>query len=191
MNEHPTVFETPLQEIDLKSIEFKGLVIDIGGGGEGLVSRLEGERVCAVDVSLDRIREARIHGPSAHWTVADGCSLCFRRDTFNVATLWFSLGYMRDWETKKAVLEEAHRVLRPNGILSILAANVVSQQDRFLFNAQFTFPDGSISQISYGLVGNQNQSLEAVAKTLENSGFALLGSSDNRHWFRITAKSVE
>ncbi len=189
MNEHPTVFEVPLQEIDLKDIEFEGLVIDIGGGGEGLVSRLERERVCAVDVSLDKIREARIHGPPAHWTVADGRSLCFRRNTFDVATLWFSLGYMRNWETKKAVLEEVHRVLKPNGILSVLAAKIVCQEDRFLFNAQFTFPDGSISQISYGLVGNQHQSLETVAKTLEGSGFAVLGSSDNGHWFRTTTKS--
>ncbi|MFW9799703.1 MAG: class I SAM-dependent methyltransferase, partial [Candidatus Thorarchaeota archaeon] len=167
MNKQPTVFEVPLQEIDLKRIKFEGLVIDIGGGGEGLVSRLEKERVCVVDVSLDKIREARIHGQPAHWTVADGRSLCFRRNTFDVATLWFSLGYMRNWETKKAVFEEVHRVLKPNGILSVLAANVVCREDRFLFNAQFTFPDGAVSQISYGLVGNQDQSLETVAKTLE------------------------
>ncbi|MHA2042161.1 MAG: hypothetical protein ACW975_09890 [Candidatus Thorarchaeota archaeon] len=53
-------FETPVQKIELKHLPRKGWIIDIGGGGEGLVSRIETSRVCAVDINLDRIREAKV-----------------------------------------------------------------------------------------------------------------------------------
>jgi hypothetical protein len=37
--------ETPVQNIKLQQFSEDGLILDIGGGGEGLVSRIEGDRV--------------------------------------------------------------------------------------------------------------------------------------------------
>ncbi|MFX0046069.1 MAG: class I SAM-dependent methyltransferase [Candidatus Hermodarchaeota archaeon] len=188
MSEDFSSFETPLQEIRLISLPSDGLIIDIGGGGEGLVSRLEKDRVCVVDISLAKVREAQIYGARAQWAVSDGCHLCFRTDTFDIATLWFSLGYMRGWDTKKLVMEEARRVLKQEATLSILGAKIACPEDRFLFNAQFTFPDGDVSQVGYRLAGNQNQSLGSAVRTLEDSGFVVIDSTDNGHWFKILAE---
>jgi SAM-dependent methyltransferase len=188
MSEDPSVFETPLQEIGLDCLPFDGLIIDVGGGSEGLVSRLEKERVCVVDISLNKVREAQIYGAPAQWAVSDGRHLCFRTGSFDVATLWFSLGYMRNWDTKELVIRESHRVLKPDGLLSILAAKIVCREDRFLFKARYTFPDGAVSQVGYSLAGNQNQSLNSIIRILEDSGLVVQDSKDNGHWFKILAE---
>lgn len=191
MSEDSSGFETPLQEIRLNSLPSDGLIIDIGGGGEGLVSRLEKDRVCVVDISLNKIREAQIYGAPAQWVVSDGRHLCFRTGSFDIATLWFSLGYMRSWNTKELVMREVQRVLKPEGLLSILGAKIVRSEDRFLFNARFTFPDGDVSQVGYRLTGNQNQSLTSTVRALEDTGLVVLDSKDNGHWFKILAESSE
>ena len=189
MREDSSGFETPLQEIRLNSLPSNGLIIDIGGGGEGLLSRLEKDRVCAVDISLNKIREAQIYGAPAQWAVSDGRHLCFRTGSFDMATLWFSLGYMRDWNTKELVMREVQRVLKPDGILSILGAKILCPERKFLFRARFTFPDGDMSQVGYRLAGNQGQSLKSTVRALEASGLVVLDRQDNGHWFKILAES--
>ncbi|UCH05640.1 MAG: class I SAM-dependent methyltransferase [Candidatus Thorarchaeota archaeon] len=189
MSEDSSSFETPVQEIRLSSLPFDGLIVDIGGGGEGLLSRLEKGRVCVVDIKLNKIREAQIYGAPAQWAVSDGRHLCFRTGSFDIATLWFSLGYMRDWETKELVMREIQRVLKPEGILSILGAKIICPEDRLLFKARFMFPDGDVSQVGYSLAGNQNQSLTSTMIALEDSGLVVLDSKDNGHWFKILAES--
>ena len=189
MSEDSSGYETPLQEIRLDRFPSDGLIIDVGGGGEGLLSRLEKDRVCVVDISLNKIREAQIYGALAQWAVSDGRNLCFRTGSFDIATLWFSLGYMRDWSTKGLVMKEIQRVLKPEGLLSILGAKIVCPEREFLFRAQFTFPDGDVSQVGYRLAGNQDQSLKSTVRALEDCGLAVLDRQDNGHWFKILAES--
>ena len=73
--EDGSYFETPLQEIELRHVRQEGLIIDVGGGGEGLVSRVEASRVCAVDINLNKIREALIHDLESQWLLSDGRTL--------------------------------------------------------------------------------------------------------------------
>ena len=113
MTEERSVFETPLQHIELLELPSEDLILDIGGGGEGLASRIGKQRVCSVDFRISEIREAQIHDAPANWFVCDGRALCFVNSSFDYATLWFSLGYMRDDVTKKKVLNEVFRVLKP------------------------------------------------------------------------------
>ena len=38
-----------LHKIDLSNIELKGRILDIGGGGEGIIGQLKGKQVVAID----------------------------------------------------------------------------------------------------------------------------------------------
>ena len=114
-----TVFEPPIQHIHLQDIIHERRIIDVGGGGEGLVARIAGPRVCVVDSNIDKIREARIYEENSNWFNCDAASLCFKDASFDMATLWFSLGYMRSWQLKEQVLKETYRVLRDDARLSI------------------------------------------------------------------------
>lgn len=182
--------ETAIQKIRLHELNSDGLILDIGGGGEGLVSRIEGSKVCAIDIRLSEIREAQIHGPPANWFVGDGQTLCFQDDAFDVVTLWFSLGYMSDWVIKERVLKEAHRVLQKNGKVSILASNIPESCERLIFWGHFTLPDSTVSQTGYGVRGGQNQTLDRIAKLLENTGFKIQSKEDNDAWFKIQATKM-
>ena len=190
MEKQSTKCTTPIQKIVLKHIEAEGLILDIGGGGEGLVSRIEESKVCAVDIRLSEIREAQIHGPPANWFVGDGQHLCFQEDMFNVVTLWFSLGYMSDWSIKQSVLQEAHRVLSKNGRLSILASRIPESCDRFVFWGHFTLPDGNISQTGYGVRGGQDQTLNRITELVKKLGFNIESQEDNGAWFEIQAVKI-
>ena len=179
--------ETEIQKISLKRLDSEGLILDVGGGGEGLVSRIERQRVCAVDIRMSEIREARIHGAPANWLVGDGSLLSFRDRSFDIVTLWFSLGYMRKWTIKRKVLEEARRVLKKQGTISIMASKIPDSTDQFVFWALFTLPDGTVSQTGYGVRGGQEQTVEKVRKLIAQLDFNILNIEDHGEWFSITA----
>jgi len=179
--------DVPLQHINLEDIaEFK-LILDIGGGGEGLVSRIAGTRVCAVDYRMSEIREAQIHNPPANWFVADGRHLPFKSDSFDCVTLWFSLGYMTSPSIKKQILESAFHSLKQGGLISILASRIDCSEDRFIFYALFTFPDGTESKVGYGVRGDQNQTHSSVRAIMEEIGFMDIQIEDYDWWFKIRA----
>ena len=187
MNPERSKFETPIQEITLNKFSEDGLIVDIGGGGEGLVSRIDGARVCAIDYRISEIREAQIHNPSSNWFVSDARCLCFRDETFDIATLWFSMGYLRTQKNKDLVLREAHRVLKSGGLLSIFASHITCLEDVFIIHLRFTLPDGTVSQTGYGVRGNQNQTLECVKRLLNQIGFRILSSEESDFWFQLKA----
>lgn len=190
MEEQSSTYTTSIQKIALKQIQTEGLILDVGGGGEGLVSRIGGTKVCAVDIRMSEIREAQIHGPPSNWFVGDGQVLCFQENVFDVVTLWFSLGYMSDWSIKQRVLEEAHRVLGKSGRLSILAIRIQESCERLTFWGHFTFPDGMTSQVGYGVRGGQEQTLGPITELLSDIGFKIRSHEDNNEWFEIQAIKI-
>jgi len=188
---HLTTFETPLQRIVLKEILEEGLIVDIGGGGEGFVSRVAGERVCAVDNRIHEIIEARIHDPPASWIVSDGRALCFQDGVFAVATLWFSFGFMPEWNTKRDVVTEINRVLHQNGLLDIHFMHIGDESDIFVFRGSFTLPDGIDSLMGYRVNGGQNQYPETIIRLLEESGFQIIDYDSHEYWSRLVARKMD
>jgi len=181
------VCRSAVQRIRLEAIPGNGPILDIGAGGEGLVSRIAGSRVCAVDIRIEKIREAQIYGAPANWIVGDARHLCFKEGVFEWATFWFSLAYMRTPEVKRLALREAYRVLSAGGMLSILAARVTCGKQKFCFRALFEFPNGELSQVGYGVRGDQNQTIDGVSQLIRAAGFSIVDEKDNSEWFKIIA----
>lgn len=177
---------TPIQEVHLPVVP-PGLILDVGGGGEGIVSRLAEKNACIVDVNLDKIREAQIYGADVEWFACDGQSLCFRSSTFDSATLWFSLAYFSSRMDKELALLEVSRVLRKRGILSILGMLIEDTCETMTFNGHFIYPDGYVSRMSYRVKGNQQQNLGIIKKLVEESGFNAVTSTDHGYWFEMMA----
>lgn len=190
MSESHSLRETEVQNIKLQGFSEKGLILDIGGGGEGFVSRIEGDRVCALDIRMSEIREAQIHGHSSNWFVADGANLCFKDEVFDIVTLWFSLGYMSDWNTKQAVLEAAYRALKKNGRLSIMASSIPETTERLILWATFTLPDGILSKTGYGVRGGQSQTLPRILELVTKAGFSQHHYEDHDEWFKVDSQKL-
>lgn len=71
--------------------ELSGSILDIGGGGEGIIGLAYGEQVTAIDISQEELDEApggftKICMDEAHMTFQDGC--------FDNVTFFFSLMFM-------------------------------------------------------------------------------------------------
>ncbi len=108
------LFLEPLS-VTLDNLDLNGAILDIGGGGEGIIGLLKGNRVVAVDTSKDELEEAP-EGPIK--TLMDARDLKFLRNSFDCVTAFFSLMYIDPVDHEK-VFKEINRVLKPDGKLYI------------------------------------------------------------------------
>ena len=69
MNEDDILFLDPV-ELEIPPLSADGYVLDIGGGGEGVIGRLRGSQVVAIDCRKEELKEAP-EGPlkivCEHW----------------------------------------------------------------------------------------------------------------------------
>lgn len=86
-------------------------IIDLGGGGEGIIGQLMGSHVTAVDIRQDELNDAP-NGPKK--VVADARDLPFDAETFDCATAFYFYMYLKS-EDYLAVFKEVYRVLKPGG----------------------------------------------------------------------------
>ena len=98
-------------EVTLSDFEARGQILDIGGGGEGIIGRLKGEQVVAIDISQEELDNAP---PGPIKMVMDARDLRFPDGRFNTATAFFTLMYIRG-EDQEKVFREVFRVLAPGG----------------------------------------------------------------------------
>lgn len=88
-----------------------GFILDIGGGGEGIIGQLKCAQVIAIDRKREELEEA---APGPLKIVMDARDLLFLDDTFPAATAFYALMYM-PLEDHEQVFREVYRVLRPGG----------------------------------------------------------------------------
>ena len=43
------------QEVSVQNFECSGIILDIGGGGKGIIGRLKGAQAVAIDLSKDEL----------------------------------------------------------------------------------------------------------------------------------------
>ncbi len=113
------------QRMVVDDFDASGFVLDLGGGGEGIIGRLKGGRVIAIDADRDELEEAP-DGPLK--IVMDARDLQFLDGAFQVVTSFFTLMYL-DKEDHRQVFEEAWRVLQPGGRFLIWGMSVPQRRD--------------------------------------------------------------
>ena len=107
------IYFTELHHIDLKNIQLKGRILDIGGGGEGIIGQFAGPNVISIDPSERELKEAE---SDCVKIIMDGKDLKFLDETFDTIAIFFTMMYISRPDQKK-VLKEAYRVLKSKGEL--------------------------------------------------------------------------
>ncbi len=159
-------------------------VLDIGGGGEGVVGLLC-EGVC---VSVDRDASELAEAPEGPLKiVSDATTLPFLDGSFPRARAFFSFMYMEE-TTKAAVLDEVFRVLTPGASLLIEDLRVDDDYPAEIVLQPLTLvmPDGVRLETGYGCrwEGKYQDAL-SLAMTAERAGFYVLASQDMDALFRL------
>lgn len=172
------------QVVPMVDFPAKGLILDIGGGGAGVIGRLKGAQVVAVDLSKQELVEAP--GQPLLKIVMDARDLKFLDGTFLTATVFFTFMYIDPADHEK-VLQEIHRVLAPGGRLLIWDVFYPIVEDKtkttVLFPVSVKMPGGDINT-GYGVKLRASElGLPHFEELGKKTGFEVVGGKRTQSWF--------
>ena len=154
---HPEISEDRLfyfetEEVVVSDFNAEGLILDIGGGGEGVIGLLKGEQVVAIDRNRRELEEA---APGPLKVIMDGTDLQFLDGSFRTSTSFYTLMYIREIDSLRKLFSEVYRVLVPGGQFLIWDGIVPPRgdmkQDIAVFSLKIKLPEREI-ETGYGMV---------------------------------------
>jgi len=171
------------QELTVEDFSADGFILDIGGGGEGVIGQLKGQQVIAIDISKRELEEAP---PGPLKIVMDARDLKFLDNTFNTATVFFTFMYISSDDHQK-VFEELHRVLTPGGRILIWDVIFPEMTDKTknmaLFLFTFKLPDREI-KTGYGVRRPEGeQGFAHFMELAKKTGFKIVSHQAIDQWF--------
>lgn len=149
--------------------ELQGRILDLGGGGEGVIDRVYREQVVAIDTRQDELDEAP-EGPEKR--VMDARALTFPDGAFDHVTAFYFFMYLPRKHRADAV-REAYRALRPGGRLHVWDADI-AEACLFCVELDIDAAGTSVHTI-YGVYREDAaQDARTVAAAAVAAGFRLL-----------------
>ena len=161
------------QTIEMKPIETEGFILDIGGGGEGIIGRLNGKNVIAIDTRIEELEETKNDSLKI---VMDATDMTFLPSSFDVVTSFFSLMYIKN-DKHLRVFQEIHRVLRNKGKFCIWDARIPPKhkdKKAFVIPLEVLLP-GRRVETGYGIGWeNKEQNLQYFKDLAGKTGFEIM-----------------
>ncbi|MFW9996848.1 MAG: class I SAM-dependent methyltransferase [Candidatus Odinarchaeota archaeon] len=165
-----------------------GSVLDVGGGGEGIIAQIGGKRITAVDRLQSEIDEAKPRAPDANWVCADATKLVFPDESFDNATSFFSGMYMTK-ETLTGVFREVYRLIPENGAFWIWDAIIDYESGPFVIYLRIETPSGRVITTGYGIGRvERNRTATDIQQLLQECGFSIEEVRAHQYWYFIVAK---
>jgi ubiquinone/menaquinone biosynthesis C-methylase UbiE len=174
--------EVPEQQIILCPIkETIKVILDIGGGGEGVISKAYPDHVViSIDKSESELLEA---GTQFLGIVMDAANTGFIKSSFQLVTSFFTMMYLTK-EEKIAVLSEIYRILQKDGELVIWDSDITIKNEEISGDVIIThiiviLPGGKILTPSYGVPYSMvfENSAELLGRLSQEAGFQILEST--------------
>lgn len=160
--------------VTIDNFEADGAILDIGGGGEGIIGILKGNRVISIDLSKNELEEAP-EGPIK--TVMDAREMRFLRNSFDVVTAFFSMMYLDPYDHERT-FKEINRVLKPDGRFYFWdITQPVKESDlkqAFAFKLNVVLPSRVIETAYGARLREQTIDVEHYKDVLTLTGFKIL-----------------
>jgi ubiquinone/menaquinone biosynthesis C-methylase UbiE len=192
MSDHPAIdkehmFLAEQQTVTVTdSFRDDDLILDLGGGGEGVIGQLRGRQVVAVDMRKQELEDC---APGPIKVVADAKELPFLDEAFDAITAFFFLMYVPESD-RASILAEAYRVLRPGGQCTIWDAMIPSRgertQDIFIVPVKAELPDRAI-ETGYGVRWEGHEmTVDDITQMAQSVGFIVVEEINEGEHFRLT-----
>lgn len=180
----------PKLEVVVPDFPAEGLILDIGGGGEGVIGQLKGRQVVAIDLIKRELEEAP--GEPLLKIVMDARDLKFLDGTFATATVFFTFMYIAPEDHAK-VFAELHRVLRPGGRLlvwdPVFPAKMDPGKPRIIYPLHVRLPGKEINT-GYGVRIAEGQGADHFVELAKAAGFEALSRKDEAGWFYLELRKA-
>jgi len=180
-------YVVPKQELHIKDFDNRGdWILDIGGGGEGIIGLLKGRDVIAIDRVKRELEETK---NSALKIVMDANELQFLDASFSCATAFFTFMYIPEADFESA-LSEIWRVLKPGGELMvwepIFTVPPEEQTKKFaVIPLEIYLPNGPVIETGYGGI-LRDQNIETIIGPAKKTGFKVIEKEVGKHTFFVT-----
>ncbi len=168
-------FMIPQQELHLSDFDNKGeWILDLGGGGEGIIGLMKGRDVIAIDMRKDELEETN---NDALKIVMDMKELNFLDGTFSTVTAFFTFMYIPEEEFED-IFKEIWRVMKSGGELLVWEPIFKippeeKEKKAAVIPLTIHLPDGRTNQTGYG--GKLREQDESTVLTpAEKIGFKVL-----------------
>jgi ubiquinone/menaquinone biosynthesis C-methylase UbiE len=192
MSDHPAIDKEHMflaeQQIVTVTDSFRDddLILDLGGGGEGIIGQLRGRQVVAVDMRKQELEDC---APGPIKVVADAKELPFLDEAFDAITAFFFFMYVPESD-RASILAEAYRVLRPGGQCTIWDAKIPSRGDRtqdiFIVPVKAELPDRAI-ETGYGVRWEgRKMTVDDITQMAQSVGFIVVEEVNEGEHFRLT-----
>jgi len=178
------IYQFPTLNVVVEDFPANGLILDIGGGGEGVIGQLKHQQVVAIDLLKRELEDAP--GKPLLKIVMDARDLKFLDDDFTTATVFFTFMYIAAADHEQ-VFKELFRVLAPGGRLLvwdvIFPKRVDEKKDVALFPLKITLPGKEINT-GYGVGWPENeQGMDHYIALAKKAGFEIITQKENEGWF--------
>jgi len=182
------IFAIKEQKVNLNNIKLEGLILDIGGGGEGVIGQFKKDQVIAIDHNKRELEEAPEGGVKI---IMDAGELKFLNNSFDTVTSFFTLMYIPKSEHKK-IFKEIYRVLKKDGHLVLWDVIIPKRENKI--HEMFSLPlkikiDDKELDTGYGVFwGKKEQSLEYFQKLSIKVGFSEVKFKSDDQIFYLRVK---
>lgn len=184
----PRLYFAGEQIIQVVPFEHEGLILDIGGGGEGIIGRLKGDRVISIDLQREELEEAP---PGPLKLVMDARAMAFLDESFETATAFFALMFVKSHDLN-SVFREAFRILKPGGHFRVWDAMIPPRgnnpQEVFVIRLNISLPDAHV-QTGFGVRwAGREQSPAHFENLAAKAGFQVAECHECGQTFRMVLK---
>ncbi|MHB1392354.1 MAG: class I SAM-dependent methyltransferase [Clostridia bacterium] len=174
------------QYVDISDIELDCRILDIGGGGEGIIGQLKGEAVISIDPDKTELKEAPCNSIKIVMSVED---LKFVDETFDTVTSFFTLMYI-DAEKHEKVISEVHKVLKTGGCFIVWDVTIPvrnsAEKDIYVIPLQVKMKEDYIVDTGYGVLWtNRTQDMKYYSDICRRAGFRAVESLDNKDTYFV------
>lgn len=179
--------ELPRHHLDFRRLALPGKILDIGAGGEGVIGQIYPESI-GIDPDKRELEES----PAAQLKIVmDGRDLGFLDETFDTATIFFTMMYIQPEDHLK-VFEEVYRVLKPGGEFHLWYLKMGEPDEEsygLILPLEIELPKSMI-QTGYGARWNRKQDDDSFAELGRKAGFQVkkVHLNGETGWIRFVKK---